>query len=220
MWKLPASASLPYLAALGVAAGAANILRMSYDEDFRNYRLGTFPGAIETTLDTACLVTGGYSALSQGFSMLRTAINSGRATVEIASTATPIFETGVNITPRSVAVTYRTIGKGGRTFVTTKEAVQPFTGPLEGGRIIIRRAQAQALEDALGLVPNSLERINLISVIDNISVRAAASPLTGNARFLGGSVGLPGGGPELTISGAPSSGGAGITQIILEIIEG
>lgn len=215
-----ASASLPYLAALGLAAGASNILRMTYDQEFRVYRLGTGPGAIETALDTAAVMTGGYCALQQGLSILRTAINTGRATVEIASTAAPVFETGVNITPRSVAVTYRTIGKGGRTFVTTKEVVQPFTGPLEGGRITIRRDQAQALENALGLAHNSLERINVISVIDNIGARAAASPLSGNALFLGGGAGLPGGGPELNISGVSSSGGGGIIQIILEVIDG
>ena len=55
-----ASASLPYLAALGVASATANFARMLYDDDFRAYRTTTPLGPVETTLDATGLA-GGYN---------------------------------------------------------------------------------------------------------------------------------------------------------------
>jgi RHS repeat-associated protein len=126
---------------------------------------------------------------------------------------------GVNITPRSVANTYRIIGKGNRTFVTNVETVENIIGPLKGDKIRISSSQARQLEDALGIKENSLESRNIISVVDGIATRSPGSPIEGNEYFLGGGKGLPGGRPELTISGINSAGGGGIRQIILEVVE-
>jgi len=215
-----ATASLPYIAALGVASSTANILRTFYDDDYRAYRTGTVMGAVETTLDVSGL-GGGFYALQKGLLALRSAINSGRSAIQVVSTTTPVFETGVNITPRSVMMNYRTIGgstNGYRTSVTTVENVESVIGSMDTGRIIITRAQASALESTLGLKPNSLERINVISIIRDIKARGPASPISGNTWFQGGGAGLPGGGPELTISSVSSAGNSGVTQLILEVI--
>ena len=215
------SASLPYLAALGAAAFTNNILQFTFNENFRRHRLTTTSGAVENALDATVMLGGAYRAFETTLRLLRGAIASGRASVEIASTTAPIFEVGVNVTPRSVAVQYRTIGgqsNGFRTSVTTPETFEKVIGPLTGSRIVITRAQAQALENALGLNANSLERVNIISIVDRVRVRAPASPVSGNAQFLGGATGLPSGAPELTTSAIPTAGGTGITQIILEVI--
>jgi hypothetical protein len=126
---------------------------------------------------------------------------------------------GVNVTPRSVANKYRFIGRGNRTFVTNVETVENVIGPLKGDRIRITRSKARQLEDALGLKENSLVSRNIISIIDDIARRSPGSPIEGNEYFLGGGKGLPGGRPELTISGINSAGGRGIRQIILEVVE-
>jgi len=129
------------------------------------------------------------------------------------------FQTGVNITPRSVANNYRTIGRGGRTFVTESSAVEGILGPLKGNRISITGQQARQLENALGLNPNSLEARNILSIVDNVPGRVPRVPTSGNSLFQGAGAGLPGGGAELTIQGIPSPGGQGIRQIILEVIK-
>ncbi|MEA5115465.1 MAG: RHS repeat-associated core domain-containing protein, partial [Geobacteraceae bacterium] len=129
-----------------------------------------------------------------------------------------IFKTGANITPRSVAVKYRIIGRGGRTFVTTPEAITKIIGKLpKGNRIRITNAQARQLENELGLIPKSLESRNILSIVRDIPKRTPASPISGNVIFKGGGNGLPGGGPEITIQGIPSAGGPGIRQIIVEV---
>ncbi|MBN2685712.1 MAG: hypothetical protein JXR40_10560, partial [Pontiellaceae bacterium] len=128
-----------------------------------------------------------------------------------------IFQTGVNVTPRSVANEFRTIGSGGRTFVTEPSAVENIVGSLNQSQIKISAQQARMLENALGLNANSLEVRNIISVIDDIPSRSPGSPITGNSLFQGRGAGLPGGGSELTIQGIPSAGGSGIRQIILEV---
>ena len=138
-----------------------------------------------------------------------------------ASTNAPksgIFQEGANLTPRSTAVNYRTIGSGGRTFVTEPISITNVVGDLPAGnRMTISSTQARQLENALGLKPNSLESRNILSIVDNIPNRAPASPITGNPLFKGGGAGLPGGGSELTIQGIPSAGGPGIRQIVVEV---
>ncbi|MCA1779086.1 MAG: RHS repeat-associated core domain-containing protein [Xanthomonadaceae bacterium] len=138
-------------------------------------------------------------------------------TFTLGKAKSKIFQTGVNITPRTTANKFRTIGGGGRTFVTEPATVERIIGPLQGGRISISGTQAQRLEGALGLRPGSLESRNIISVINGVSGRSPASPISGNTLFRGGGAGLPGGGKELTIQGIPSAGGQGIRQIILEV---
>ncbi|MDZ4815607.1 MAG: hypothetical protein SGI71_05020, partial [Verrucomicrobiota bacterium] len=141
------------------------------------------------------------------------------ANIEWDAAKTTAFQTGVNITPRSVANNYRTIGRGGRTFVTESSAVECILGPLKGNRISITGQQARQLENALGLNPNSLEARNILSIVDNVPGRVPRVPTSGNSLFQGAGAGLPGGGAELTIQGIPSAGGQGIRQIILEVIK-
>jgi RHS repeat-associated protein len=126
---------------------------------------------------------------------------------------------GVNITPRSVANTYRIIGKGNRTFVTNVESFEKIIGPLKGDRLTITSEKARELERELGLKKNSLESRNIISIVGDLASRAPGSPVQGNVKFIGGGKGLPGGGPELTISGINSAGGGDLRQIILEVVE-
>ncbi|MBL0349608.1 MAG: hypothetical protein IPP68_04445 [Elusimicrobia bacterium] len=124
---------------------------------------------------------------------------------------------GVNITPRSSAVKYETIGSGHRTFLTDLKAVEGVVGPLTGDRIKITKSQARLLEKEIGLNRNYLEPRNIIYIVDDINARAPASPIKGNNYFQGGNKGLPGGGPEITIHGIPSVGGRNVRQIILEV---
>jgi hypothetical protein len=147
---------------------------------------------------------------------------SGDASVNITARTSDLIAngTGVNITPSSVInnAAYSTIGKGGRTFITDLKAVTDIIGPLNGDTITIGAEQAGQLEASLGLRAGSLEGENVISVVNNIADRGAASPIQGNAEFLGGGQGLPGGAPELTIDGIPTrDAGAGITRITLKV---
>jgi len=148
---------------------------------------------------------------------VRSVIGAVRGGGSVIARGTDIFETGVNVTPRSVANQYQSIGSGGRTFVTEPNAVEAIVGPLQGNRISISTQQARQLENALGLTPNSLESRNIVSIVDNIPGRSPGSPISGNSLFQGGGAGLPGGSSELTIQGNPSSGGQGVRQIILEV---
>lgn len=128
---------------------------------------------------------------------------------------------GINLTPMSTVRKYPAIGRNG-TFLTDARAVEEIIGPVpsSGNRIRISSTQARELERALGLVPNSLEQENILSVVEGIPQRAPRRPaaLDGNEFFLGEGKGLPGGGPEVLVDSIPSSGGYGIRQIILEVI--
>ena len=160
------------------------------------------------------------SGLAEGAEIIEQTAVSGRRLGAVSEGVGPggeVFETGVNVTPRSSAVKFRTIGRGSRTFVTEPDALESVIGPLEGNRISISAGQARQLESALGLRPNSLEARNIISIVENVSSRLPGSPITGNPLFKGGGAGLPGGGQELTIQGIPSAGGPGIRQVILEV---
>jgi len=164
--------------------------------------------------------TEGISGLAEGAEIVEQTAVSGRRLGAVSEGVGPggeVFETGVNVTPRSSAVKFRTIGRGSRTFVTEPDALESVIGPLEGNRISISAGQARQLESALGLRPNSLEARNIISIVENVSSRLPGSPITGNPLFKGGGAGLPGGGQELTIQGIPSAGGPGIRQVILEV---
>ena len=129
---------------------------------------------------------------------------------------------GINVTSLKAINNpeFLTIGGGGRTFVTDVEAIENIIGPLQGSVINISRTQAGALESAFGLNPGSLQNNSVITVVDNLLGRAARIPGGGNDFFLGVGRGLPGGGPELTITGVPSNGvGPGLTQIGLNIVD-
>ena len=101
----------------------------------------------------------------------------------------------------------------------TRQAIESVIGtiPPNSNRIVITASQARDLEEHLGLLPNSLENRNILSIVDNISDRNPRSPKSGNALFLGEGQGLPGGGKELVIDSIPSAGGVGIKQIIIEV---
>ena len=97
-----------------------------------------------------------------------------------------IFSEGLNITPRTVANNYRYIGANG-TFVTERQAIESVIGniPSNSNRVVISQTQARALENQLGLLPNSLENRNILSIVDNILNRTPRPPTSGNTLFLG-----------------------------------
>jgi RHS repeat-associated protein len=129
-------------------------------------------------------------------------------------------EPAVNIAPRSVALRYRYVGRPeARTFVTDLRAVEDVIGPIRGSRIGISASAGRSLEKALGLQPGYLESVNIMSIIRDVRGLGPASPLSGNDLFLGPGLGLPGGGPELTIDRLPTAGTQDILQVILEVIE-
>jgi YD repeat-containing protein len=145
----------------------------------------------------------------------------GQASVNIAARTSDLIAsgTGVNITPMSVIdnAAYSTIGRGGRTFITDLKAVTDIIGPLNGDTVTITTTQAEQLQTALGLT-KPLESENVITLVNDVASRAPASPIEGNAEFLGGGQGLPGGAPELTIDGIPTrDAGAGLTRITLKV---
>lgn len=90
----------------------------------------------------------------------------------------------------------------------------------EVSRLTISQGKARELEYALGLRQKSLERINIVSIVDDVVSRRSRSPWSsdiGNPHFLGGGKGLPRGGPEIVVSPIPSAGGRGIRQLVLEV---
>lgn len=175
------------------------------------------PYAVRYRTETNGALVARTVAIAAAFSTLWTPAVASATTSTGA--AALIFSTGANVTPRSVALAYRTIGAGGRTFVTELSSIEKVIGPIAGRRIAINRARADSLENALGLRPGSLEQTNVISIVEHVCARAPACPISGNALFRGGGAGLPGGGAELTINGIPSAGGTGIRQLILEVVQ-
>jgi len=78
--------------------------------------------------------------------------------------------------------------------------------------------EAVALEKALGLPPGRLADGGIISIVDDVALRAPRSPLSGNDFFLdSGGKGLPGGGPEINIAPINTAGGGGVRQVILDV---
>ena len=148
----------------------------------------------------------------------------GEASVNIAARTSDLIAsgTGVNITPMSVInnSAYATIGKGGRTWITDLKAVTDIIGPLDGDTVTITTAQAQRLQQAIGL-RTPLQSENVITLVNDVASRGPASPIDpslGNDLFQGPGQGLPGGGPELTINGIPTrDAGAGLTRITLKV---
>ncbi len=177
------------------------------------------PGASTFQKQTA---TGLLVLASLGLTYASAAVSSGSGSVSTTASlpdrsASLLRGQGVNLTPRSMALKYRTIGRGNRSFITDLKSIEDVVGPIRGSRLKISKMKARRLEAALGLRPHYLERINVLSVVDDVPGRAPASPISGNDFFLGGGAGLPGGGPELTVRGIPSAGGHGIRQIIVEV---
>jgi RHS repeat-associated protein len=225
-YKLREFADVPFdVAAFGISAAAATDVTTSTAITWTSWNDGGGLGMVEVSPGeraiAGTLLMLGPVGRGAGVAKVVRAGVKGRS---FAGTAVKpwvaemkIFRTGVNITPRGVANSYRTIGRYGRTFVTDSSAVEKIIGPLNRSHISISRQKAGQLENALGLTPNTLESRNIISVVDNIRGRAPASPITGNGLFQGGGAGLPGGSSELTIQGIPSAGGQGIVQIILEV---
>jgi hypothetical protein len=130
---------------------------------------------------------------------------------------------GVNFTGRLDAVRYRTNVAGGRanagTALTDFEAIESVVGPLPrtGSRITISTQQATMLERNLGLPTGRVQGGGVLSIVNDVGVRAPRSPIGGNSLFLGGGRGLPGGGPEINIAPINTAGGGGVRQIIVEV---
>lgn len=106
---------------------------------------------------------------------------------------------GYNVSPR----TYDQDFDKGRyeTFVTDRKALEDVLGPLnklDSSRLDSKTVSK--LEEALGLKRDSLADGFKIREIDDLKSRGVGSPISGNESFLGGNKGLPGGGPELTLS--------------------
>jgi hypothetical protein len=123
---------------------------------------------------------------------------------------------GYNVSPRSYDKDFERIGKDA-TFVTDRKALEDVLGPLN--KLDSSRITSQTvakLEQGLGLESGSLSRGGLkIREIEDLKSRGVGSPVdTANKQFLGGGKGLPGGGPELTLSDRVStSGGSGIKTV-------
>ena len=129
---------------------------------------------------------------------------------------------GVNVTARADALRYSKIVAGGQpgagTPLTDLQAVESVIGKIsEGNRMTISPAQASALEDALGLPTGRLGQGGVISIVDDVALRAPRSPVAGNQFFLGGGRGLPGGGPEVNVAPIGTAGGGGIRQVVLDV---
>ena len=129
---------------------------------------------------------------------------------------------GVNVTARADALQFRKIISGGRpgagTPLTDLQAIEGVIGRIPAGnRMAVSRAQAAALEEALGLPSGRLGKGGVISIVDDVTLRAPRSPLSGNELFLGGGRGLPGGGPEINVAPISTAGGGGVRQVILDV---
>lgn len=83
--------------------------------------------------------------------------------------------------------------------------------------MVISAQQAAALEKALGLATGRLRQGGIISLVEDVALRAPRSPLCGNPQFCGAGRGLPGGGPEINVAPINTAGGGGIRQIVVEV---
>ena len=113
------------------------------------------------------------------------------------------------------------MGKSG-TYLTDARAIEQILGPLPEGvdRITITSEQAMGLEWALGLEEATLQGRSILSKVTHVAERAPQSPFAkkmANRFFRGPGKGLPGGGPEVTVSAIPSAGGRDIIQILVEV---
>jgi len=128
---------------------------------------------------------------------------------------------GYNVSPEGWFKSYPEIGRDG-TYITNETAIREVIGEFGSrGTITISQTDAEALEIALGLKPESLFdgfRISKITDIDNMNL---SYPVKGNDYFLGPGKGLPGGGPEIKISPSlptDSSYVIVIEQIVIEVV--
>jgi len=121
---------------------------------------------------------------------------------------------GYNVSPRTYDKDYDKIGRDA-TFVTDRKALESVLGPLNKlDSSKLDSKTVSKLEEALGLKKDSLQDGFKIREIEDIQSRAVGSPVSGNDSFLGGNSGLPGGGPELTLSDRVSTrDGNGVTTI-------
>jgi len=122
-----------------------------------------------------------------------------------------------NVSPEAWFRKYPTLGSNGRSFVTDTVAVEDVLGKLPGsGTLRIGWYEANRLENALGLEPQSLQKGLRITRILDVAERAPGAPIVGNRFFAGGGSGLPGGGLELTIEAIPT-GGTGQQQVTVVV---
>lgn len=127
--------------------------------------------------------------------------------------------TGYNISSEVSFSFFSEIGKS-ETYITSKPTISEVIGNFEGkGSITISQAEATALETSLGLRPGSLSEGFRISKIRGINEMDLHYPVKGNNLFLGPGKGLPGGGPEVTISPPlPIDSTFIVEQIIVEVL--
>ena len=170
------------------------------------------------------LIGGTISVASHGLRAGVRGIQNLRAGKNVAQRAQAMLDgsSGVNFTARADGVNYRLNIAGGKpgagTLLTDVQAFEDVIGSLSrGNRMVISPQQAVALERSLGLPTGRLSQGGIISIVDDVALRAPRSPLSGNDLFLGGGRGLPGGGPEINVAPINNAGGGGIRQIILNV---
>lgn len=148
----------------------------------------------------------------------------------VTDSAGTVFAHPCRIPPYSCtpSLAHRPISRGGFADETSLDSRRSGSvqrrdhRPAPPGWIRIVSAQARRLEDTLGLKTHSLEKENILSIVDDIPNRNPARPtqLQGNSLFLGVGKGLKGGGPEVIVTQrVPTAGGTGIRQIVVEVID-
>lgn len=126
---------------------------------------------------------------------------------------------GFNVSPTSWDK-YPTIGRNG-SFISDKQCVTDVIGeiPSNGGAMTITKAQATALENAMGLENGSLADGFKVREVSGINQMSPRSPMEGNDLFLGPGEHLPGGAPEMVVNSIPTTDGPGVTTLTTILVK-
>ena len=191
----------------GITASAVDALRTAYQVaaqgGFDTCTLLRFVLDVVGYISSAAAISAGVNASLTGLSI--------RAQNMLQS------DVGYNVSPENWFNQYATLGRKS-TYITDYAAIADVIGQFKyGGTMTITSNQATALELALGLNLGSLGSGFRITRITGISTMSPELPTSGNQYFLGYGNGLPGGGPEFTITPSIPTHGTNFSQLIVTV---